>query len=650
MPVWIGSAAVAVKNAQGAARDRVAALLAGVESSGSFSARASMPAEELNLEVRGVGGLKLPVPAQQAKQLIGVARPAKYGLGERTLLDQQVRDTWEVPKSRVKIDNRHWNAALRPVLEQCRSDLGLPDGCRLKPEFHSMLVYAPGQHFAPHQDSEKSDAMVASLVVTLPGSATGGSLVVNHGTERATYRGSRDRISLVAFYADRRHEIRPIRTGFRVVLTYNLELVGDSTGQASTMADEAVGEMAECLHEHFATPVSAPSWRRDPEPLGPPDRLVYLLDHEYTERALGWARLKGTDAAHAVAIRAAAQRAECEVVLALADVHETWSAFEADYDPRWGRYSNRSRWVDDDDSEDDETRFEGPDDGEYDLDELIESEIGLVHWIDESGGAGEAISTSVDDAEVCTSTPTSKLTPYESGYEPYMGNYGNTLDRWYRRAAIVVWPRERAFIVRAQGSPGWALDQIIAQLDVGEIAPARELARCLHPFWDAVVPSTGGRDVLRRALHVAVGVDDVEVASFLLVPFAVEDLEVDDAPAVATLCGRYGQPWWREIVGGWSRRRRWGRAEGVGQLPALVRRLAAEESGGHVAAKVVVDDVWRRFEDSLARHVTIEEPTRRARRVGRADRTVPCRAGERRRARRQRSARPGPRTALRHRR
>lgn len=486
VPVWVGSAAVAVKSAQGTARDRVAALLAGVESSGSFSARASVPAEELSMEVRGVGGLKLPVSAQQAKQLIAVARPAKYGLGEQTLLDQRVRDTWEIPKSRVKIDNRRWKAALRPALERLRGDLGLPDGCRLKPEFHSMLVYAPGQHFAPHQDSEKSDGMVASLVVTLPGSAKGGSLVVGHGAERATYRGSRDRISLVAFYADCRHEIRPVRTGFRVVLTYNLILVGDSTGQTSTMAEEAVEEVAECLHEHFSTPVSAPSWRRDPGPLDPPDRLVYLLDHEYTARALGWARLKGPDADHAAAIRAAAQRADCEVVLALAEVHETWSAFESDYDPRWGRYPHRSPRADDDGSNDDETRCEGPGDGEYDLDELIESEIGLVHWIYESGGTGEAISTSVDDAEVCASTPTSKLTPYESDYEPYMGNYGNTLDRWYRRAAIVVWPRERAFIVRAQGSPGWALDQITAQLDAGEIASARELARHLEPFWDAL--------------------------------------------------------------------------------------------------------------------------------------------------------------------
>jgi hypothetical protein len=51
---------------------------------------------------------------------------------------------------------------------------------------------------------------------------------------------------------------------------------------------------------------------------------------------------------------------------------------------------------------------------------------------------------------VCAITPNVNLEPYQSEYEGYMGNYGNTLDRWYRRAAVVVWPRDRAFAARAE--------------------------------------------------------------------------------------------------------------------------------------------------------------------------------------------------------
>jgi hypothetical protein len=39
-----------------------------------------------------------------------------------------------------------------------RRDLGLTDGSRLKAELHDMLVYGPGQVFAAHPDSEKTDA------------------------------------------------------------------------------------------------------------------------------------------------------------------------------------------------------------------------------------------------------------------------------------------------------------------------------------------------------------------------------------------------------------------------------------------------------------------------------------------------------------
>jgi hypothetical protein len=63
-----------------------------------------------------------------------------------------------------------------------------------------------------------------------------------------------------------------------------------------------------------------PYGRTDPDP---PNRLVYLLDHEYTQRGLNWNRLKGVDAERAALLRAAAQRAGRQAVLALAEVKET---------------------------------------------------------------------------------------------------------------------------------------------------------------------------------------------------------------------------------------------------------------------------------------------------------------------------------------
>lgn len=183
----------------------------------------------MKIEVRGVGRLRFPLPDEQTRQLCEIGRPARYGRGEQTLLDRRVRDTWEIPPSRVKIDKRRWSKTLVPVLDALRDELGQPAGCRLEAELHSMLVYASGQFFRPHQDSETHDEMVGSLVVTLPAPFTGGVLVVEHEGLRATYRGSKAALSFAAFYADCRHEVKPVRSGHRIVLTYNLLLRQNST-------------------------------------------------------------------------------------------------------------------------------------------------------------------------------------------------------------------------------------------------------------------------------------------------------------------------------------------------------------------------------------------------------------------------------------
>lgn len=142
------------------ARDRRAELLDDVARRGSFSTSCTAPVDDLHIEVRGVGPLVFPVPEEQARRLCEIGRLARYGresalatppvraspqrrplrAGERTLLDSSVRSTWEIPKSRVKLDQRCFAATLSPALGRLGRDLGLPVGCQLAAELHSMLV------------------------------------------------------------------------------------------------------------------------------------------------------------------------------------------------------------------------------------------------------------------------------------------------------------------------------------------------------------------------------------------------------------------------------------------------------------------------------------------------------------------------------
>ena len=518
----------------GVAREELAALLGRLRGDGSFATRRTAPAADLVIDVKGVGQLKLPVPASQAKELRLVARPAKYGHGEHTILDRRVRDTWEVPRSRVRIDQRQWNLTLRPMLDSIRDDLALPAASILTAELHSMLVYETGQFFAPHQDSEKNDEMIGTLVVMLPSRSSGGDLVIEHHKQSVRYSGSATALTFVAFYADTRHEVLPVETGHRVVLTYNLLLMGD-TAVTHTVEPQAEAA-ADLLHRHFAH-APAPRWHNDRQAMEPPDRLVVLLDHQYTERGLRWSHLKGDDAARVETLRAAAQFADCEIALAQAEIHETRECYDDD-PPRWRR-RGWSGW--DDDPAVASTDFE--------VGDVLDSAVTITP----AAGEPHRFERDVDAAELAEVTPTVELSPYESEHTGYMGNWGNTMDRWYRRAAVVIWPRSRAFAIRAKGDPSGALDDLLADSGADESSQSdrAERVETLLRFWPDAVRTDTEHRLHPRALRLAWELADNDLATRLLQPFTIETLTPGDATVLVALVEQHGLDWCHLLLSSW---------------------------------------------------------------------------------------------------
>ncbi|MEU0540741.1 2OG-Fe(II) oxygenase [Nocardia sp. NPDC005978] len=435
----------------------IGTLLDATRTTGSYATRRTAPAADLELEVAGVGVLSWPVSPEQARQLCSVARPAHYGLREQTLLDTSVRDTWQVPRELVRIDEKRWGTALAPILDTVRADLGLPADRTLSAELHSMLVYEKGQFFHRHQDSEKAEGMIGTLVVTMPSEFSGGELVVEHRGERVSDAGAPGELALVAFYADCDHEVLPVTEGYRITLTYNLIAAagGSDTGGGD------VGALAELVREYFTTPVPMPKWRRGDGPEHqPPTRLVYLLEHQYSQRGIGWDQLKGVDAARAAALVAAAENSGYQPTLALAEVRE---ANACDYleDEEW-MCGRRRRWelventwtlVEENwESIDGEEDYYGADfdhgndrpadHPEYLAEVVLGDSYGptitLKWWMDRAGAITTSEGQYVHDDELCPGTTGSPLEPFGYRLTGYMGNEGNTVDRWYRRAAIVV--------------------------------------------------------------------------------------------------------------------------------------------------------------------------------------------------------------------
>src|SRR5437588_9074562 len=106
-----------------AARDRLARTLRG-DAQTAFSVEMAAKTDDLSLEVEGFGPVKFPVTPAKARKLLGLGQPARFGRGEETLTDPDIRDTWEIPNQLVRAE---WDAAaLKDVLATVKEELGLP--------------------------------------------------------------------------------------------------------------------------------------------------------------------------------------------------------------------------------------------------------------------------------------------------------------------------------------------------------------------------------------------------------------------------------------------------------------------------------------------------------------------------------------------
>ena len=153
--------------------------LAGIDRPGDIFAAGDRAPAMPGLEVEGLGTVRLPLPKAQARALIRRCRQAPYGKGARTLVDTDVRRVWEMDPAQFELTNPKWDGLIESILDEVRQRLGL-EKCKLSAHLYKLLLYEKGSFFLPHRDGERLDAMVATLIVALPGAHEGGELVVRH--------------------------------------------------------------------------------------------------------------------------------------------------------------------------------------------------------------------------------------------------------------------------------------------------------------------------------------------------------------------------------------------------------------------------------------------------------------------------------------
>ncbi|KAF5669024.1 2og-fe oxygenase superfamily [Fusarium heterosporum] len=235
------------------------------------------------LTIEGEHLIPLPLKGDDAQAIKSVCRQAPFGHGDKTVVDTSVRNTWELDASKFELANSEWPSFFDRMLEDTAKGLGF-QMVVAKP--HKLLLYEPGSFFKPHKDSEKEQGMIGTLVVCLPSQHEGSDVHLSSGSQVTSYStapSSKFDLTSISWYSDVTHEVTTLISGYRLILTYKLFVLGEEPFSASAVLEQT---------DHLKTTLN--KWQARSPDL---EKLMYPLDHLYTESSLCLQNLKGRDRA-----------------------------------------------------------------------------------------------------------------------------------------------------------------------------------------------------------------------------------------------------------------------------------------------------------------------------------------------------------------
>ena len=521
--------------AQGTMELAIEKLLLSVDRPGDFCAHGRLLAPMPRLAVKGAGALSFPVPEAQVQALLAVADRAPYGKGPATVVDPTVRDCWQIDAAQVHLAGAGWPDTFDRVLTTAADGLGCPAD-QLDAQLYKLLLYEPGGFFASHRDTEKADGMIATLSISLPVAGAGGEIVVRHrGRERIIDMTAAEpsELAFAAFYADCEHEVRPVTEGYRLSLVFNLCLRAGDTDTPRTAPDYA--QQVDRLARRLA------AWGRGQDAS---EKLAWVLEHEYSEAGLSFDALKNRDAALARILVAAAGRADCALHAAILHLEEWGAASYSGEYAGWG--------------------WDAPDDEDLEMEEVEDYRQWLDGWVGPDGDRPPFGEIDLSPEERLPRGALDDAEPDEQHVEEATGNAGATIERTYRRAALVLWPASRTLGVVAAGGIDAAVAWVAEELDRNGGDPderIRTLTAELIDIWpagrdDFEEPDATGHERMLRLL--ADTRDEESAARFLREVLLVRyDGSEDEAlAAVLDMLGPSGADYFLlDMIGAHLRRR-----------------------------------------------------------------------------------------------
>ncbi len=361
--------------------------------------------------------------------------------------------------------------------------------------------------------------MFGTLIVQFPSHFTGGDLVLRHSTHKPTViktcADSHWAVKYTAFYCDVEHELRPVESGYRLAVAYNL-VHTDQSGPNGGFKDHSAAvhyslyrflnswrsgvlpapddhkmrdgnnnESEEdedrrardgVMYDSDDAAASSPIRATDRIGAVVPRKFVYMLDHVYSTAALAFENLKTTDRAVANTLIAFNRYLQTEApnqiitpVLKAANIPADLISIITEYfgsDESGGFQLVLTRIVKsvygvepyDDDPESAEATVE-----------LREPFVVQAGGIEHIGGALSGFDSKIEllSSRVAGKSVWRGMEPTDTIDQGHTGNDGATVDLHYRRCALVVWPTDRTVQLYGAARTGFppALRFVAGRLD-----------------------------------------------------------------------------------------------------------------------------------------------------------------------------------------
>ena len=420
------------------------------------------------IHVNGFGLLPFPLIKTTVDSIKPLCKQSPYGMGEETLVDITVRNSFQLDPSQFEIKNELFSAQLNKLIQKkIRSDLGL-EGANIYGKIYKLLIYETGGKFDEHKDTEKEDNMFGTLIVQLPSVFTGGDLVVKHLKSSKTFenssQGSSTLCKFVAHYASCPHQLNEVTSGYRAALIYSLCWDGNGMKPSPYIASTNAVKLTNTMNLLMDLP-EVPF-------------ICWGLEYEYSDASLTGESLKFFKGEDKNVVNGIKNALDYDCVIS---GEHKWEFFIATANKKiqeYGDCQGYGRW--------------GGCGGDCEMDDENERTFHIDNFVPLSQSSSdpcEKLNLDIDPAEDVINFPKRKITTGQvkrsrkedsdeefwgtddlgEGCSGPSGNEGSTRDRWYKKRVIVLWRKDCSLAVRCSSSLSDGVSHVLSLLKNGEV-------------------------------------------------------------------------------------------------------------------------------------------------------------------------------------